>query len=130
MICAEGDGLDIMNILSDTWPTAKKEHTCSECGRAIAAGEFYHRIVYADRKGLSTSKVCLDCESLVDAFFCGEARAIGLVREDVRTMLAEESKLPAASCMRLLTTGAREWVCGALEREWEREEREDAVEAN
>jgi len=57
-------------FMKTTTPIARKEHLCSECRRDILKGEKY-RIDRGVWDGeFSSHKICLDCLSLREEFFC------------------------------------------------------------
>lgn len=49
-----------------TTPTARKEHTCYECGRAIRPGVRYELVKGCWDGSWSTFKTCLPCRDLRD----------------------------------------------------------------
>lgn len=51
-------------VLHEGNPTARKQHTCSECGRTIRVGETYENacLLYDGTK--STSKTCVHCQEV------------------------------------------------------------------
>jgi len=49
----------------DTWPVARKEHTCSLCWRTIRPGEKYRRGVGIDGT-VWTFKECRHCRAVMD----------------------------------------------------------------
>lgn len=53
-----------MTFFSHSWPTARKENRCDDCGRTIRPGEVYRRGFGAD--GIVwTWKECAHCSTLV-----------------------------------------------------------------
>lgn len=96
---------------------ARKTHTCGECHRQIETGEPYLYIAGVWDGDFGTHKICHDCQSVIDAFFCN-----GYVFEQVWEFLDEhvreadgdlsESKIAG------LTPRALERVCGLIEEYW------------
>lgn len=50
-----------MTFYSDSWPTARKEHRCSDCRRTIHPGEKYRRGAGMDGEQAWTWKDCEHC---------------------------------------------------------------------
>jgi len=97
---------------------ARKEHVCSECGRVIQKGETY-RVETGRWEGrFDTYKICRDCVSIRDSFFC-EGYSYTMVLEDLREHIQEVGGEISEDCLAGLTPGAREVVCGMIEEVWE-----------
>ena len=66
------------NIIDEvSWPKARKEHTCEECGRTIEKGEKYEVCtLLTSSDGWSRYKTCLGCTRIREAF-CPEGFYIG-----------------------------------------------------
>lgn len=45
-----------------SFPVARKDHTCQECGRKIAFGEKYHAAAGKSEGTMWTAKVCVHCQ--------------------------------------------------------------------
>lgn len=62
---------DAPKVCNTTYPTARKEHQCCECGRTIEPGEEYERVdgVWGDH--WDTYKTCTGCRRLRDDLCCG-----------------------------------------------------------
>ena len=61
-MCEENDDGEYCTIWDDTYQAARKEHTCSDCGRAIQAGERYTYGNYLHREwGYMPTKMCVQC---------------------------------------------------------------------
>lgn len=61
-------------VYRDSWPVARKEHQCCECGRTIDIGKEYHYECGIWECGAEQYKTCVDCaglwESLSSIGFC------------------------------------------------------------
>jgi len=97
--------------------SALKTHTCGECRRQIEIGESYLNISGVWDGSFYAHKLCSDCQSVVEAFFCN-----GYIFEQVWEALHEhiregdgdmsESKIAG------LSQQALERVCGMIEDCW------------
>lgn len=56
----------------DTYPKARREHRCSDCGRTIRVGEKYRRGVGMDNGTAWTWKECLHCQAIVPLVVDGD----------------------------------------------------------
>lgn len=56
--------------LSVLTPTARKEHTCGECGETIRKGEKYERYTGIGDGVMFTAKTCMLCTEIRDCFCC------------------------------------------------------------
>ena len=94
--------------------TARKEHECYECQRAIKKGEnFTYHSIFSDGT-IANFKVCTTCASIIGAFF-PYGWAFGQVLEDLSEYLfdAWQEDLPS-DCISKLTPAARDIVCDIL----------------
>jgi len=69
----------------NSFPIAKKELFCTECGRIIKAGEKYERafgVFYDGGKYAESYKTCMGCYNLARHLTCG-CRCYGMLAEDV-----------------------------------------------
>lgn len=92
---------------------ARKVHRCGECYRDIQTGEIYTRCSGIDDDGWCTYKICPDCWSVVDAYFCDRIIFEHLwedMREHIRDC-AGHLKIP----IRVLTPNARRKICDLAE---------------
>ena len=98
-------------------PIARKTHKCCECYREIKKGEQYSYECGAWEGVFSTYKVCADCLSLRDAFFCDGWVYEGLweyMNEHINDCGGDISQ----SCIAELTKPARDKVCDLIEEHW------------
>lgn len=56
------DDCERVESLSAIYRTARKQHTCAECGRVILAGERYRYESFIDDSGFTTHKFCGHCD--------------------------------------------------------------------
>lgn len=54
---------ELVTVLSDSTPRARKPHECNECGRVIDKGEAYRKTAYTFDGDFGASIVCLHCEA-------------------------------------------------------------------
>jgi len=60
----------------ETYPTARKEHKCIECGSVISKGEKYYRHAQVNEDGFFTCKMCMACKTVFDRALEGPHRCI------------------------------------------------------
>lgn len=97
---------------------AKKAHTCGECHRQIEVGESYLYTTGVWDNDFCVHKVCRDCKSVIDAFFCS-GYVFGHIWEFLEEHLREaEGNLPESKIAGL-TPGALSKVCKLTEEYWE-----------
>jgi len=58
--------LEPATFLKDTWPKARKEHLCSDCGETIRKGEKYNCLVTVFDGDLVPYNICKSCIILSD----------------------------------------------------------------
>lgn len=112
---------------STSTPRARVVHKCCECERAILPGELYERAVNKYQGDLATSKTCLDCVSIREAFFC-EGWYYGQIWEHLHEHLHDlvrGGEIPQASCMLSLTKAARDQICDLIEELWADDDEDD-----
>ena len=59
--CDEGPA-----IYWESWPKARKTHTCCECGSKIDPGEQYYRLSGVWEGQFSTFKMCMVCRKVLN----------------------------------------------------------------
>lgn len=57
-----------MSLITSTYRKARKEHTCSYCGRTIKAGDTYLADNIADNGTVYNWKTCKQCEQLLEKY--------------------------------------------------------------
>lgn len=58
---------DAPRVYRESWPTARRNHKCCECGRTIAAGETYQHVSGLWENGFESYKTCERCADLRDS---------------------------------------------------------------
>ena len=106
-----------VEILSDKTVTAKKEHECCECKRAIKPGETYKNECLKFEGKLERWKTCLDCLSVRRVIFC--SFYFGCLWDDLEDELHQSNGQISESCISALTPKAREQVCKIIENTWD-----------
>jgi len=114
--CYDASNGDMVTVLTNKYPTARKVHICKECyEEVIAPGDTYHLETYSYDGFMETHKTCLDCESVRKHLFCGFC--FGELWQDLFDNLdyyGEES-IPWSDIAKL-TKQAREKVLDYIER--------------
>ena len=116
--CIYVDGGDGPEFYTERDITARKEHTCYECGRIINKGERYERVSGKWYGRMDTFKTCIDCQSVRRELFC-DGWAYGGIWEDVCQHISYCSGEIGSSKLANLTPRAREKVCELIEEEWD-----------
>jgi hypothetical protein len=98
--------------------SARKTHECGECHRIILAGEPYNCVPGVWGDGFATHKVCIDCQSIINMFFCG-GYVFGEVQYDLQEHIdAVEGELPESKMVGL-TPRALGRVCQLIDDHWD-----------
>lgn len=79
------DDADTYDFQSQCWRTAKKDHTCEECGRQIWPGERYQYTVQKFDGSLTAWKTCAHCEA-AGSYLVKHCNGylVGAIEEDLR----------------------------------------------
>lgn len=101
----------------ETYPTARKEHICTECSRAILLGEKYTNEKVKWEKEFNTFKTCIDCLSIRNTFFC-DGWYYTMLYEYLQEHINEMDGEISEDCIVELTPIAREKVCSMIENYW------------
>jgi len=57
----------VYEFTSDSWPRARKRHTCDACGEVIQAGDRYWRFAGGSREhGVEETKQCARCNEIYE----------------------------------------------------------------
>ena len=70
-VCMDVDFGFYNEFYADAIRTAKAEHKCGECGRAIEPGEEYERACGKCEGQWFVAKTCADCVAIRKALVCG-----------------------------------------------------------
>lgn len=99
-----------------TWDhvKARKPHTCCECRRVIAAGEFYARDSGKWDGEMIAFKTCLECEE-IRAALCCDGFTYGLLWENAKEQVFPTMKI---GCINSLETAAAKQKLMDAWREW------------
>lgn len=97
---------------------ARKIHKCCECHKEIKKGQKYqYESGIWDGKPESY-KICLDCLSMRDTFFCG-GWVYGEIWSDLWNHLSENDGEISSDCLENLTPIAKDKVFKMIEEIWE-----------
>ena len=98
---------------------AKKSVRCSECGNLITRGEEHIKATYQDdEEKWRTRRTCLDCQSIIDEFFC-DGHKFNAVWTNVKEHVYDLEGQISSECLLNLTPKAREKVFDIIEETWE-----------
>lgn len=105
--------------------TARKKHTCCECGGTISCGDLYmHEWGMWDSKW-HKYRTCSDCHDIRRSFFSG-GWVYGSMFDDLWDYLLDsDGEGIPEDCIAGLTPGARDRVCEMIENWWEHLEDEE-----
>ena len=106
-----------IEVLRESYPIARKQHVCYECGKTIAIGERYFKEATVFCGKFEVYKTCLECLSIRDNLTC--SFYYGRVLEDVAEEIVDSGGNVDESCIANLTPKARNWVCDIIEKTWE-----------
>ena len=114
----DGEGWDYEP--TESYPVAKKNWRCGECGRVIPVGEKYFCHIGKWNGKFKVDRTCLDCRSVTEHLFCGYV--FGQVWEQL-TDHVHDNGADGLSWSKIakLTPTAREKVCALIEKRWANE---------
>lgn len=98
--------------------TAKKQHHCDECHRAISPGGKYERTFGVWDGRHDTYRTCAECASIRDTFFC-DGFIYGEVLWHLREHLCDNDGNVSTDCMMSLSPAARARVCDMIQEIWD-----------
>lgn len=93
-------------VFERTYPHARKEHECYECGKKIVKGEKHSRIGMFFDGAWSSWRECLLCEEIGDHFSCGGGRVSGTLWEDLEQNFFPDMAM-GGPCMQGLSPAAK-----------------------
>ena len=114
--CISSDAGEVVVRLSDKIVTARKTHTCLECGRDIVPGERYRTEKTLCEREFVNCRTCLDCSSARENLIC--AFYYGGIWEMIEEAIGDSEDISWVKIGRL-TPVARERVCEYIEKSWE-----------
>jgi len=99
---------------------AKRNELCDECLEEIAAGERFEKtLVQWDLiEGRHTYRMCLDCQSLREAFFCN-GYIVNRLHESLWEHVVDTDGEVLEACLASLTPRALAMICVLIEEMWE-----------
>lgn len=102
-VCLSDDFCEGPTIYAEKVVTARKPHSCCECGRSIPAGAKYQRVCGLWDGRFDTFRTCMDCVNIREAFRCGGGfifcqlwETLHEFRNDINTGCLERIKTPSA----------------------------------
>ena len=113
---------DTLELYQEKDRKARKTHKCTECFREIVKGEVYRECSGMCDGYFSRYKICSDCASLLDAYFCEGVTFEEMwddMREHVRSCCGD---IPIP--VDILTPTARDKVCDLIEWYWSHYEKD------
>lgn len=111
------DNYDAIRLYREIKRTAKKRHTCGECRANIHPGDKYTCCSGICIGKYITHRVCLDCYSVVESYFCE-----GFVWEKVWEYFEEHVRCcygDVKVVANLLTPHALDKVCDIIQEYWD-----------
>lgn len=88
---------------------AKKDHRCCECRRVILAGEQYEYLSMKYDGDFSTSKTCLGCAAVREAYSCDGGVPIGEFWREMRDHVFPGFRM-AGECWERTTARGKAWL--------------------
>ena len=109
---------DQVEFHNATVQTARKSHTCCECGREILPSERYEYVVGVWDGDFTIYKTCFDCLSIRNEFFC-EGWFYSAMKEYLHEHIQAMQGQISEDCLCDLTSRGRAIVCDMIEDVWE-----------
>jgi len=103
-------------LYAETYPRARKEHRCSECGVVIERREKYCRSSGLWDGRFETYKTCMVCDDIRQTLFCGGV--FGDMLADVREYIVDSDGQISSDCLLSMSPGARFKVIVMIDRYW------------
>ena len=102
-ICLTGAEDCVSEFCSASTRTARKEHTCCECGKTIQSGERYERSAGKTDGDIWTFSTCLICAEIANAFYCGARYYGGILWDEMQDYAFAEM---TTGCLKRLASAA------------------------
>lgn len=99
-------------------PVAHQAHRCTECNRLIQPGEQYRKESGVWDGVFETHKICPDCLSVRDTFFC-EGWFYEQIWEDLENHIRDMAGQIPEDCILGLTENAKAHVLSIIDELWE-----------
>lgn len=115
--CIWVDPGDLVEMISSTSPTARKEHECGECRGVIKPGEDYERVFYRFEKEVSVHKTCEVCVEIREHFFC-KGYCYGMIYENLNEHIWNLCGKIGSECLLGLSPRARDVLFDLIESYW------------
>lgn len=96
--------------------TARKKHTCCECGMCIQIGEQYEYVWSVSDGHQHSYHTCSDCKSIRDVFF--HSWVYTEIWDNFHEEFGHLDIAVPESCISILTPGARAKICEMIEHSW------------
>ena len=103
---------------SETFPLAKKNWKCGECGRVIPVGEKYSCYSGKWNGKFIVDRTCMDCRSVTEHLFCGFT--FGHIWQDLIDHLRDCGDNIPYSKISKTTPMARSKICDIIQGAWDR----------
>ena len=85
---------EVAEFYSESYPVAKKAHTCCECKGDINIGDKYHKVTGKWEGNFSTYKTCMTCDNIRN-HYCSSGFYFGSLREQIRECVGfDYTKVP------------------------------------
>ena len=111
-VCISGWDGDEADLYNESFPKARRPHTCCECGSPIEPGAKYHRVAgkweYLDVH-VTVYRTCMLCHEIRDVFSCGRGFVFESLWEDMQEY-AFERLTTASPCFTKLSAAAKQYV--------------------
>ena len=118
-IGSDGDNCDFWDFEpTESFPIAKKNWKCQECGRVISKGEKYSGYSGKAEGSWIVHRSCMDCQSVTENLFC--SWTFGKVWDALSDYIWDSGGEISWSKVAKLTPVARGKVCDLIEKCWEK----------
>lgn len=103
--CPLSETDEISTLWRDTYPFARKDHRCEECGETIARGTKHQLVKQLFDGSWSSTRTCMSCVEIADHFTCG-SRITGQLWADLEENFYPDMKA-GGPCMKGLSPEAK-----------------------
>jgi len=126
----DGGDCDAPEFWDQTWPVARKPHSCCECSEEIPRGARHERVNAKWRdfgSHIQTMRTCMLCVEIRDHFACGEGYMIGEVWNQLEENFFPDMKAGGPCMEGLSPEGKRKLVDARMEWYFGLDEIDDGV---